>query len=119
MPEAIGSSGFPVPSGTAALAGCVDAGLAANPFTEALEVPSNLHVVFLDQAPDPAFVRDFDHEAIAPDAVRFAGREIYVWYRHGMARSKVGDGAWRKVGATATDRNWNTVTKLAAIAADL
>ena len=65
----------------------LDAVIAANPFPDALDAPSNLHVVFLDREPDPAFVRAFDHEAIAPDAVRFAGREIYVWYRHGMAGS--------------------------------
>ena len=46
----------------------------------------------------------------------FAGREIYVWYRNGMAGSKLGDNPWRRVGATSTDRNWNTVTKLAALA---
>ncbi len=98
-------------------AGDLDGVISRNPFPDALEKPSNLHVVFLDHDPDPGFVRDFDHEAIAPDSVRFAGREIYVWYRHGMAGSKLGDGAWRKVGATATDRNWNTVTKLAELAA--
>ena len=96
----------------------LDAVIAANPFQDALDAPSNLHVGFLDHAADPAFVRAFDHEAIAPDTVRFAEREIYVWYRHGMAGSKLGDTAWRKAGATATDRNWNTVTRLAAMAAE-
>ncbi len=95
----------------------LDAVIAANPFPDALDTPANLHVVFLDHEPDPAFVRASDHEAIEPDQVRFAGREIFVWYRHGMAGSKLGDGAWRKVGAAATDRNWNTVTKLATMAA--
>ena len=60
----------------------------------------------------------FDHAAVAPDEVRFAGREIYVWYRNGMAGSKLGDNPWRRVGATSTDRNWNTVTRLAALAAE-
>ena len=96
----------------------LDVVIADNPFPDALDAPSNLHVVFLDRQPDPAFVRAFDHEAIAPDTVQFAGREIYVWYRHGMAGSRLGDSAWRKVGATATDRNWNTVTRLAAMAAE-
>ena len=93
--------------------------VASNPFPEALETPSNLHVVFLDGEPDRAFVEAFDHAAVAPDEVRFAGREIYVWYRHGMAGSKLGDNPWRRVGATSTDRNWNTVTKLAALAAEV
>ena len=80
----------------------LDAIVTANPFREAIETPSNLHVVFLDRA------------ALAPGEVRLAGREIYVWYRKGMAGSKLGDNPWRRVGATSTDRHWNTVTKLAA-----
>lgn len=97
----------------------LDAVVATNPFPEALELPSNLHVVFLDGQPDAAFMEAFDHDAIAPDQVVFAGREIYVWYRNGMAGSKLGDNPWRRVGATSTDRNWNTVTKLAAMAAEV
>lgn len=96
----------------------LDAIVAANPFPAALEVPSNLHVVFLDHEPDPAFVGGFDHDAIEPEQVRFASREIYAWYRNGMAGSRLGDNPWRKVGANTTDRNWNTVTKLAALAAE-
>ncbi len=63
----------------------LDAVIAANPFPDALDAPSNLHVVFLDHEPDPAFVRAFDHEAIAPDsgALRRARDLRLVPARHG------------------------------------
>ena len=77
----------------------LDAIVAANPFPEALDMPRNLHVVFLDREPDAAFVAAFDHDAIRPDEVRFAGREIYAWYSNGMAGSSLGDIPWRRVGA--------------------
>ena len=35
-----------------------------------------------------------------------------------MAGSKLGDNPWRRIAATPTDRNWNTMTRLAARAAE-
>jgi uncharacterized protein (DUF1697 family) len=51
-----------------------------------------------------------------PDDVRPDGREIYVWYRRGMSGSKTAETLGRRLIATATDRNWNTVKKLLALA---
>ena len=95
----------------------LDAVIAGNPFPDALDVPSNLHVVFLDHEPDPAFVRAFDHEAIAPTPSASPGARSTsgtgtAWparsRRHRVAQGR-GD---------PTDRNWNTVTRLAAMAAE-
>lgn len=85
-----------------------------NPFPAAVKEPKNLHVGFLS-AP-PASV-EIDADAIAPDRVAFGAREMYVWYANGMARSQVGKHASeKKLGVRATARNWNTVTKLVALA---
>ena len=47
----------------------------------------------------------------------FAGREIYVLYANGMGRSELAKRLGKaKLGVTATDRNWNTVTKLLEMA---
>ena len=87
-----------------------------NPFTEALEVPKNLHVWFLDREPAPL---DLDADAIAPDRVALGKRELYVWYGDGMARSKLSRHLdEKKLGVAATARNWNTVLKLVALAGD-
>jgi uncharacterized protein (DUF1697 family) len=74
-------------------------------------------VSFLDGEHDQATVDEL--AALATEAERFAaiGRELYAWHPDGVARSKL----WNKLastglGATATSRNWTTVTELLAMA---
>ena len=50
--------------------------------------------------------------------VRCADREVYVWYRHGMSGSKTAQQLDRRLKTLATDRNWNTVTRLLAMASE-
>ena len=46
------------------------------------------------------------------------GRELYAWHPHGVARSKLWAAlADRRLGVTATARNWNTVQRLAEMSA--
>lgn len=88
----------------------------ANPLPHAIAEPSRLHVVFLDEAPSAAAIQTFDSARYEPDEARFGKREIYVHYPNGSATSKLNDAAWKALGVTATARNWNTVTKLLALA---
>ena len=45
------------------------------------------------------------------------GRELYAWHPEGVARSKLWAGlAGKKLGVTATARNWTTVTTLLEMA---
>jgi uncharacterized protein (DUF1697 family) len=79
-----------------------------------LATPAQVHVAFLSTTP----AGTIDPAAYAPDEVRIAGREVYAWYPNGMGRSKLTNTAIeRHLGVRATMRNWNTVTKLAEIAA--
>ncbi len=57
-----------------------------------------------------------DAAEFGTDVVRPAGRQIYIYYRHGMAGSDTATRLVRLIKTTATDRNWNTITKLSAIA---
>ncbi|MGY5137631.1 DUF1697 domain-containing protein, partial [Streptomyces nigrescens] len=51
------------------------------------------------------------------DQYRLIGRELYLWCPGGIGRSKLADAVSRApLGVTATARNWNTVTKLLALA---
>jgi len=88
------------------------AAIEANPF----DVPANpkdLHVTFLSGEPDAAAVEKLEEADLGPDRLEFAGREIYVLYADGMGRSELAKQLGRaKLGVAATDRNWNTVTKL-------
>jgi uncharacterized protein (DUF1697 family) len=77
------------------------------------EDPKNLHVTFLSGEPDKAAVKKLEDAKLAPDEISFAGREIYILYGNGMGRSELAQQLGRaKLGVAATDRNWNTVTKL-------
>jgi uncharacterized protein (DUF1697 family) len=88
------------------------AAIEANPF----EVPSNpkdLHVTFLSGEPDAAAREALEAADFGADRLAFRGREIYIAYDNGMGRSELAKQLTRaKLGVAATDRNWNTVTKL-------
>ncbi|MFH8750951.1 DUF1697 domain-containing protein [Streptomyces rimosus] len=94
------------------------AAVAANPFPQAEAEPKTLHVTFLSDAPaDPSPLKELGSDAYAPDQLRLIGRELYMWCPIGVGRSKLADAVSRaRLGVTATARNWNTVTKLLALA---
>ncbi|MFI1850151.1 DUF1697 domain-containing protein [Streptomyces sp. NPDC020480] len=96
------------------LAGAIE----ANPYPEATAEPKTLHVVFLSAAPaDPAPLEALDLASYTPDEFRLSGREIYLRTPNGSGRSKLADKVTRApLGVTMTARNWNTVTKLLALA---
>jgi uncharacterized protein (DUF1697 family) len=90
----------------------------ANPISEAEGDGSRLHVMFLDarlSADERAKVDAADFDT---DVVRSVSREIYVWYRNGMSGSVTAARLGKLIKTTATDRNWNTVTRLLALARD-
>ncbi|MEE6265809.1 MULTISPECIES: DUF1697 domain-containing protein [Streptomyces] len=92
--------------------------VAGNPFPLAVPEPKTLHVTFLSQVPtDTARLDALDQDAYAPDRFRLMGRDLYLWCPQGIGRSKLAEAVGRaRLGVTATARNWNTVTKLLALA---
>jgi uncharacterized protein (DUF1697 family) len=95
----------------------MDAVVRANPMAE-MTVGSRLHVVFFVE-PLAADVRAWlAREDFTPDSVSPAEREVYVWYEHGMSGSSTADRISGRLPRDATDRNWNTVTKLLAMAGE-
>lgn len=90
--------------------------LEANPFDGA--DPSKLHVGFLSAAPSARAVAALEPDPFLPEAFAVCGREVYLHLPHGMARTRLPAYLDRRLGARATIRNWNTVTKLAEVAAD-
>ncbi|KEF03374.1 MULTISPECIES: DUF1697 domain-containing protein [Streptomyces] len=109
--------GFPVPV-VVRTRDELAAAVAANPFPQAEAEPKTLHVTFLSDAPaDPSPLKQLGSGAYAPDQLRLIGRELYMWCPNGVGRSKLADAVSRaRLGVTATARNWNTVTKLLALA---
>lgn len=85
----------------------------ANPFPDAISEPSKLHVAFLSATPGAGKVAELDPARFQPDELQVSERAVYLWYPNGAGRSKLtNDVLERKLGVTATTRNWNTVLKL-------
>lgn len=92
-----------------------------NPFAKRRDIdPSKLLVTFLAGNPtDEARERAGKIKA-DPEEMHIEGREIYIYFPNGMARPKL---SWAQVvktlKTTGTGRNWNTVTRLLALAEEL
>lgn len=88
-----------------------------NPLPEAVREPKHFQVSFLSDEPDAEVAADIEGRAEAPERVAFSGREVYAFYANGMQRSAlVRQLTDKRLGVTATARNWNTVTKLLELA---
>jgi len=86
--------------------------VARNPFgEEAKRDPGRLIVMTLKTSADAK-------ELVMPgrEIARGSGREIYLYYPDGQGTSKLTNAVIeKKLGTRGTARNWNTVTKLAAL----
>ncbi len=93
----------------------LDSVLANCPFA----APSaSVHVAFLLAPPTADALAALDPERFAPDAFAVRGREVYLHYPNGLARSKLtNDYLDRTLRTTSTVRNWRTVETLASMLA--
>jgi uncharacterized protein (DUF1697 family) len=92
--------------------------IAANPFAEAARTdPSHLVVTFLKRAPGARELAALRAAITGREVVRLHGPHAFVVYPDGIGRSKLTHALVEKtLGTRATARNWNTVSKLAALA---
>ncbi len=95
--------------------------IARNPFArrKGLE-PAKLLVSFL--ADDPIGEARENLLALKPDPeeVHLIGREVYIYFPNGAGRSKLPWSSLEKqVGTRGTARNWNSVTKMLAMAEEM
>jgi uncharacterized protein (DUF1697 family) len=89
----------------------------ANPLAEVAINPKRHQVSFCSVEPDPALVERLGALAVPPERFVAVGRELYAWHPNGVARSRLwAELGSRKLGVTATARNWTTVTTLLAMA---
>ncbi len=88
-----------------------------NPFEDAAADPKRFQVSFLSAKPAAGVVRALEAADVAPEQVAVSGREIYAWHPEGIQRSPLAALLTdKKLGVTATARNWNTVSKLLELA---
>lgn len=90
-----------------------------NPFPAVAATPKLLHVSFLSEVPGPDLVRALDDVERGDDEFRVAGENIYLHYPNGLAKATfMLNGFDKALRVTSTSRNWNTVVKLADMAAE-
>jgi uncharacterized protein (DUF1697 family) len=85
----------------------------ADPFGDVVTDPSRYLVAFLDV---PGKWPTVDPASFEPERVHLAKREAYFWVPGGIQKSKILAAFPSRKGEVATVRNWNTVTKLLAVA---
>lgn len=88
-----------------------------NPMPDAVSNGSRFFVTFLSAKPAKRALDGLDPADFAPDAWALSGRELYMHCPDGLRDSKLAKALTEKrLGVTATTRNWNTVTKLLTLA---
>jgi len=91
--------------------------VAANPFADAAkDDPSHLMVMPLTAAPDAIGLEGLRAWIPGREAIEAVGRELFITYPDGVGDSKLTNAVIeRRLGVRGTARNWNTVTKIAAL----
>ena len=85
----------------------------ANPFAESGTEANKLLVMFLADLPDLAHVEALDPNRSPGDEFVVLGREVFLHYPNGVARSKLTNNYFdSKLSTISTSRNWRTVGKL-------
>ena len=88
-----------------------------NPLAKVAKDPKRYQVTFLEKKLDAASVRRLEAAVAGKEQLVVDGREIYAWHDAGVARSRLWAAlADRRLGVTATARNWTTVEKLLELA---
>lgn len=91
--------------------------IARNPFAKRRGIePGKLLVTFLASAPAAQARDNLLKLKTDPEELRIDGRELYIYFPDGMGRSKLWPLIERTLKVSGTGRNWNSVTKMLAIA---
>ena len=92
--------------------------IARNPFAKRRGIePSKLLVYFLTTDPGIEALVQASELKIAPEKLFPSERELYIYFPNGMGRPKLSWPVLQRILKTpGTGRNWNTVTKLMAMA---
>jgi uncharacterized protein (DUF1697 family) len=90
--------------------------IAADPFGPTAPDGSKYLALFLSARPDAKLLAAHDPRELAPDEIRLGERVIYQWCPNGFLEApSVGPFVEKHLKVRASGRNWNTVTKLAAL----
>lgn len=97
----------------------LDAVIDVNPYPEATEDPSKLHVYFLAEHPSAAKWEALAAAQSPTERYHLVDRAMYFHAPDGMGRSKLAGVMERSLGVSATARNWRTLEKIQAMVREL
>ncbi len=88
--------------------------IANNPFRDQPEKETKwVLVLFLSTRPESTALEDLRQAYAGPEEYYLIGQELYIYYPNGMGRSKLTNVLIeKKLKASGTGRNWNTVLQL-------
>ncbi len=95
--------------------------IAENPLPlSAGQDPKFLQYIALASTPEAGALERLTSGYDGPETIALCGRDLFVYYAEGVGRSKLTNALIeRRLGVKGTARNWNTVTKLAALAGEI
>ena len=75
----------------------------------------------IDELPDGVLVASDEGRIVAANTafLELVGRELFVWFPDGQGRSKLTTASLERAVGSGTGRNWNSVTRLLAMAEEL
>ncbi len=87
-----------------------------NPLPGEPENPSRFFVAFLSAVPEPKRVSEIAAQSFGADRIWVSGSEAFLWCPAGAADTLLTNSVIEKrLGVSATSRNWNTVNKLVSL----
>lgn len=93
----------------------IEAILERNPLGHIADDGSRYLVNFLSEAPPPGAIRELADADHSPEVLHIEGTEAYVWAPDGIKALRLSySHLERRLGVTATARNWNTLERIAA-----
>ncbi|MEX0300458.1 MAG: DUF1697 domain-containing protein [Kordiimonas sp.] len=90
--------------------------LTNNPFKDAEDTPSTLHLSFLDTIPSDPDIEKLDNLKSNSERFKLNGPMFYLHAPDGVGRSKLAAGAEKAIGVPATARNWRSAQKILELA---
>ena len=93
--------------------------MTANPFPEAESEPKTLHLYFLASEPEIADLETLASIRHESERFKLEGKVFYLHAPEGIGRSRVAAWVEKSLGVAVTARNWRTVSKINAMAAEL
>jgi uncharacterized protein (DUF1697 family) len=89
-----------------------------NPFPEAENEPSNLHLGFLASTPKNPDIEKLNRLKKESEQFHLGEKVFYLYAPEGVGRSKLEANAEKLLGVPMTDRNWRTVNRILEMAGE-